>query len=130
MANLTDLKRGNAYSFSFYASRIWPNNDGVVFDGTIGYTTASGMDAVANRHAAALGYLPEGTTTDPTRLNYVVFLVNGLPKVYAWEWINSTTIKETAVNTRTVVLSGATAANDQAIRMAMQSIGMKVASIS
>lgn len=130
MATLNDLKQGNAYNLSFFASRIWPNLEGAVYDGTLGYGTASSLGPMAKQHSAALAYLPSGTPTDPTRLTYVVFLINGVSKAFAWEWINPTTIKETQINIRTVVIPGATAANDQAITMALQAAGFRVSSIS
>ena len=128
--DFTALAKGNAYNFSSFAAKIWPDVRNAVYDGSVGYTTASSFGPVASQHVAALPYLPSGTTNDPKALNYLVFIINGTQRIMAWEWLNPTTIVETKVNTRTVVLSGATAADDARIRQAMAGIGLIVSSIS
>lgn len=128
---LNQIKRGSAYSFSSFASRIWPSITGAMCDTTnAGFATASSFANVAAQHAAALAYLPAGTPTDPTKLNYLIFVINGTQVVYAWEWINPTTVVETQTGMRTVTLVGATAADDLRIREAMAAAGFTISSIT
>ena len=128
--NLNDMKIGNAYDFSTFATGIWPDMQSAVYDGTVGYTTASSQEAVAQLHAQILGWLPPGVTRNPLNLTYLIFIVNGSSRVMAWEWINQATLKEVVTNTRTVTIVGATERDDARIRQALSGAGFLVSTIS
>ena len=84
-------------------SAIWPNYTNARFTGQVSYDVASSFSSVAAQHASALAYLPVGTTTNATKLKYLLFKVNDATVVMAQEWINSSTLKQVSTGTVTVV---------------------------
>jgi hypothetical protein len=127
---IAELIRGETYEFSPIPAAIWPNFTNAVYEGTVSYEVASKLASVAQNHAAALAYLPAGTSRNAQSLAYLLFSVNGTMIPQATEWINEGTLKRTSNGVRTVVINNATAADDTLIRQALSAAGLSVGSIS
>lgn len=128
--NFTDLVLGESYEFSPLPSAIWPNYTNARFTGQVSYDVASSFSSVAAQHASALAYLPVGTTTNATKLKYLLFKVNDATVVMAQEWINSSTLKQVSTGTVTVVITNTNLSESQRIRSALAAAGFQVSSIT
>lgn len=128
--NISDLIIGESYQFTPLPSAIWPTYTNARFLGQVSYDVAANIRSVANFHAAALGYLPTSTQTDPTKLQYLLFKVGDTTTAMATVWINLSTLTKVSTGVVVVTIANASLAEQSSIRSALASAGYIVSSIA
>ncbi len=128
--NLSDLSIGSTYSFSSHARSIWPDVKEAMFDGFVGYNTASKIAPVAAQHQSAFTFLPKGTNSNASQLRYAIFIANNIEMVMAVDWINTSTIREVTAKVAMVEIAGVSVSDYNRIRAVLNAAGFNVTSIS
>lgn len=128
--NFSDLVMGESYEFSPLASAIWPRQTNAVYLGAVAYDVAAAISPVGRQHAATLAYLPAGTSSNFSKLKYLLFKANDNTFAMAEDWINQGTLKRVSTGVVTVVLSQASLQDATRIRSALSAAGFQISSIT
>lgn len=99
--------------------------------GIVDYSVAVTLINVDLQHRKIYPSLPPGTVNDPKKYNYLLFKTeSGEMNVFAYEWIDDTSIQVVDSTTLTVVLPGVSTSDANKVRDALLLIGFTNFSIT